>query len=611
MKRKSAVLLSGNISDMLAAALRSYITYIVMVGGTWLLLSLASLLFSPERAFSSMFNQQEAFIYSALAFTALLIRQRAGEHLCARMNTFAAEMLAFVIVVLLFVVIFSSYVFGFERSYTISILVFAFVRYVCVQAYFDRGIVRKGSSLYERYAGVRRINWLPALMSLVIFFEFANNRHPNLSEGLFVGIMLELIAALITAEVIRRQTKAARIPSESFGGAQNLVLDIDLAELCENAFIRSGEIHNAKESIGNMFNSSGYGFAGNTLIINLDTYIFCKDIIPALEHKNVLIHIRKNIEQYGSKAADRLEEITSEFISKGFVVFFQEAMESKSAAQQMFEDKLSGSCVFVSRNYSASLETVIHSSRGYSKKCSEHISGLFAQVYSKTSAGSELCKTVNAQIKELLCEYSLLDMFYELIQTVELCVHLTCLCALSAGVKCSGGDVEQLSLGRMVDITRRCTPNRKTDDESLKDAVRFIETLCNIKGGGKVNESRVFQTVVSLRNRYLGHGTMTYSVSEELVYYLADICAYIAAVCCELLSERFADIDLTSETVPYANVPSAVVAENQLYFYSCCFGNNKAEYINPLNGQLYQNCSRRVISTCMNRGDELKGAENA
>ncbi|MGN1119037.1 MAG: hypothetical protein ACI4Q4_01690, partial [Oscillospiraceae bacterium] len=130
----------------------------------------------------------------------------------------------------------------------------------------------------------------------------------------------------------------------------------------------------------------------------------------------------------------------------------------------------------------------------------------------------------------------------------------------------------------------------------------------NIKGGGRVNESRVFQTAVSLRNRYLGHGTMTYSVSEELVYYLTDICAYIAAICCELLSERFAGVDLTSETVPFTGVPSAVAAENQLYFYTCFFGGDKAEYINPLNGQLYQNCSRRVISTCMNTGSELKGA---
>lgn len=512
---------------------------------------------------------------------------------------------------LLFVIIFSAYIPDFDLRSIISISELAIVRYVLIQAYFDRGITRKSRGLYELYAGVRRANWLPVLMSFVIFFEFAVNRYPSVAKALLVGVLFEPAAALITVEVIRRRTKARRIPPENFSSTQNLVLDIDLAELCANAFIHSKEIRKAKESVRNMFNSSGYGFSGNTLIINLDTYIFCKDLIPAAEHRNVLIHIRKNIEKYGSKAAQKLEEISSEFISKGFVVYFQTPMDNRSEAQQKFEDKLSGNCVFLNKNYFASLETVVNSSTGYSRKCSGHISELFAHAYSVTSMGSVLCKTVNAQIKELLSEYSPLDMFYELIQTVELCVHLTCLCVLSAGIKCSRSDIEQLSLGKMVDITRRCTPNRKTDDENLKDAVRFIETLCNIKGGGKVNESRVFQTAVSLRNRYLGHGTMTYSVSEELVYYLTDICAYIVDICCELLSEHFSDVDLTSEIVPFTNVPSAVVAENQLYFYSCFFGSNKAEYINPLNGQLYQNCSRRVISTCMNRGDELKGDDNA
>ncbi|MGN1119943.1 MAG: hypothetical protein ACI4Q4_06265, partial [Oscillospiraceae bacterium] len=463
MKRKSAVLLSGNWCDPVAVVLRSCIAYAAIIGGAWLLLNLAALMFSPERAFNSMFNQREAFAYSALAFAALIIRQRVGERLCARINAFAAEIIAFFVGVLLFIVFFRGYFSDFRINGTITLLVFALVRYVFVQAYFDAGIVRKGRGLYEQFARVRRINLLPALTSLVIFFEFANNRYPKLYRAFFTAIVLELVAALITAEVIRRRTKARRISPESFGSAKILVLDIDLAELCENAFIRSGEIRKAKESAGNMVNSSGYGFSGNTLIINLDAFLFCKDLIPATEHKNVLIHIRKNIEKYGSKAAAELSGITSEFIAKGFVVYLQAPMDNKSAAQLSLEEKLSGSCVFVNKNYSASLETVIQSSGGYSQKCAEHISERFSRAYSATSTGSALCKTVNAQIKELLGEYSLLDMFYELIQTVELCVHLCCLCALSDGVKCNRGDIEQLSLGRMVELTRRCTPNAKID----------------------------------------------------------------------------------------------------------------------------------------------------
>lgn len=611
VKKLTCRLLGGKISDWAADLLRCSLSYLILVGGTWFLLNLAAFLFNPSNGFFSMFNQTEAFLYSVLTLLALFIRQRVGEYLSARMNTIIAEILALMLAVLLFAGIFSGHISDFKGRSVISILEVAVVRYIPLQAYFDRGITRKSRGLYEMYAGVRRANWIPVLMSFVIFYEFTINRSPSVSKGLLVGVIVDLITALITAEVIRRRIKARRIPAENFSAAKSLVLDIDLAELNANAFVHSKEIRKARAAVGNMFNSSGYGFSGNTLIINLDTYTFCKNNIPEMQNRNVLIHIRNNIEKYGLHAADKLEKIASVFIAKGFVVYFHTPADNKSEAQQSFEEKMSGNCVLLNKNYCASLETVINSSGGYNQKCANHISELFAQAYSATASGSALCKTVNAQIKELLAEYSLLDMFYELIQTVELCVHLTCLCALAEDVKCNRGEIEQLSLGRMVDITGNCLSNRKTDDENLKEAVRFIEALCNIKGGGKVSSARVFQTAVSLRNRYLGHGTMTYSVSEELVYYLTDICAYIVNVCCELLTGRFAQVNLTAEKVPFTDVSSAVEVENQLYYYSCFFGNGKAEYINPLNGQFYQNCSRRVISTRMNTDGGRRGADNA
>ncbi|MGN0689205.1 MAG: hypothetical protein ACI4KH_02160 [Oscillospiraceae bacterium] len=612
MKKQSVRLLSGSPSDLLVVVLRSYITYFVTVGGVWLILGLISLIANPQNGFNSLFNQKEAFIYSLLAFTALVIRQKVGEYLCARMNVFVAEALSLLLGGLLFALFFSRVDFNF-RSNDISViivfLILVILRYIPLQSFFDKGIVRRGKGMYEQFARVRRKNFLPAFMSLMVFLGYALFRYPKPKSIIFGGVFLELIIALITAEIIKRRTKANRIPSEAFGNAQNIVLDIHLAELCENAFIRKGEIHKSKESIKYMFNSNGYGFSGNTLIIDLDTFIFCKDILPVTDNRNVLIHIGKSLEKYGADAVDRLEKITAEFIEKGFVVYFQKYMDSKTTMQYELENRLSGRCVFLNKNTQASLETVINSSGGYSQKCADHIREVFSKIYSSSSVDNLLCNTVNLQLKELINEYSLLDMFYELIQAVELCVHLTCLCALSEGIKCNAKDTEQLSFGKMIEITRRCTPNEKIADENLKNSVKFIETLCNIKGGGTINETRVFQTVVSLRNRYLGHGTMTYSVSEELVYNLTDICAYIVKICCELLTERFSKIDLTSEIVPFTDVKSALVVENQMYFYSCFFGNGKAEYINPLNGQLYQNCSRRVISTCMNRGDELKGSD--
>ena len=112
--------------------------------------------------------------------------------------------------------------------------------------------------------------------------------------------------------------------------------------------------------------------------------------------------------------------------------------------------------------------------------------------------------------------------------------------------------------------------------------------------------TRVFSCVSTLRNRYLGHGTMTYSVSEELVYNLAFVCAYITEVCCEVLCEQFGDVDLTAEKIPDTDVKSAVVVENDIYFYSSHIFGDKAEYINPLNGQIYQNCKYRIVPTCRN-----------
>lgn len=604
MKRKNSKLISTPPSDLLIDLLRSYIGYIALIGGVWLVMELISLLVNPEKGFNSLFNQKEAFINSAVIFTVLIIRQQIAEFLAARINVIVSEIAALLVATGLFILLFDIKLNGIDVAGSIIIVI---VRYVIIQDYWDSALLRKRASIYSEFSKIRRINFLPAFMSLTIFMEYAIYAYPILSRGFVLGIMAELIVAISTTQIINNIAKTKRIPTENFSSANRIVVDIDAAELYEKAFLHKKEIVDGKKEIKNMFNQHGYGFSGNTLILNLDTLIFCRKQLPETENKSVLIHLRKSAEKYGTITTKQLKSIADGFISAGYIVFFQYHTDVKSNAQIDFENELAKTCIILNKGYAASLETVLNGGEEYNQNCVEHIREHFSTIFANTSNSTGLCAVVNTQLRELISEYSLLDMFYELLQTVELCTHLTCLCALSKGGKADKKSVEQLALGDMVNITRRFTPNKKITDDNIKESVKFIETLCNLKTGGSVNEHRLFHCIVCLRNRYLGHGTMTYSVSEELVLHLTTVSALITEICCQLLTGEFSDVDLKSTDIPFTKAKAALLIDNQMYFYSSFIYDDKAEYINPLNGQIYQNCKRRIISTCMNDGKKLKG----
>lgn len=608
MKKKSLKLLHGSFSDTLTDLLRNGIAYIIVVGGVWLVLGLIGLIFNPSAGFNSLFNQEKAFLFSALALIILITRQKIGENLSAVMNVIAAEIIAFAAGTGLTLLLLNIAKIKVRESDLISLLIFAAIRYIFIQAYFDKAIVRKSNTLYEQFAKIRRINPLTIFASLTIFMVYAVNRHPKFAD-VAAAVLFEIALTVIIISTIKRRTKKRRILPEYFTGTERIVLDVDLTELCRSAYLHKRELINAKADLKTIIGEAGYGFSDKTLILNLDTYIFCKKIIPDVNKKSILIHIRKDIESYGLHSDVILRKMVELLVSDGFDIYFQVSVTDKSRAHTEFEDIMTKSCVFLNKEYRSALETVINGGGEYSQKCSEHISRQFSGIYSRTPSTDLLCNTVRSQLYALMSEYSLLDMFYELIQTVEMCVHLTCLCALNENTKIDYGSVERLALGTMVGITKRYTSNKKIGDEELKKSVLFISELCGLGSGGTVNEDRVFDIIVQLRNRYLGHGTMTYSVSEELVYNLTTVSSYVTGLCCDLLSERFKETDLISAVIPFTKAKSAVIVENEIYFYSSHIEDEKAEYINPLTGQLYQNCKYRVISTCMNEENELKGDE--
>lgn len=598
--KKTVKLLNGKITDLINDFIRSYFSYIVLVGGVWLLLNTIGFILDPSRGFVNLFNSSKAFCYSLLIFLVMITRQKTGEILASKMNVIISEIIAFVSTIGIAFAVLSVTLKEADERNLISALILFFIRFVFIQIYFDKGLTRRKISCYEEFAKLRRINLLPVISAFIVFFDFATNRHPDIEDSLFLSALLESVVAIIAIIVIKNRTKKMRVLPSFFERTEKIVIDIDLTELSLRAYLHKKELKRAKSDILHLFSGAGYGFSGNTLVSDLDNYLLCRKSLPEVKNKNVLIHIRKDIEKYGANSAELLEKISDAFISKGFVVYLQCQIENKSSYHIRFENRIAEKCVILIKDYYGALQTVINSSDGYNQKCAEHIKALFSPIYSGRNTENTLYKVICSQLKELISEYSLLDMFYELIQTAELCVHLTSLCALSKNVKHDKKAVEQLAIGTMIEITRRCTPNRKVTDEKLKEAVVFIDTLCCSGSKGTVNETRVFSCVSTLRNRYLGHGTMTYSVSEELVYNLAFVCAYITEVCCEVLCEQFGDVDLTAEKIPDTDVKSAVVVENDIYFYSSHIFGDKAEYINPLNGQIYQNCKYRIVPTCRN-----------
>ena len=229
--KKAVKLLNGKITDLINDFIRSYFSYIVLVGGVWLILNTIGFILNPSKGFVNLFNSSKAFWYSLIIFLVMITRQKTGEILASKMNVIISEIIAFVSTIGIAFAVLSVMLKEADERNLISALILFFIRFVFIQIYFDKGLTRRKISCYEEFAKLRRINLLPVTSAFIVFFDFATNRHPDIEDSLCLSALLESVVAIIAIIVIKNRTKKMRVLPSFFERTEKIVIDIDLATI--------------------------------------------------------------------------------------------------------------------------------------------------------------------------------------------------------------------------------------------------------------------------------------------------------------------------------------------------------------------------------------------
>lgn len=121
--------------------------------------------------------------------------------------------------------------------------------------------------------------------------------------------------------------------------------------------------------------------------------------------------------------------------------------------------------------------------------------------------------------------------FYALMKICEIVIHTEALGLLEVAENVPR-NIEKPSMGTFAQLLNRDERITRECHAQLIESVRFIDCAMVRNGKSQVKTSEVSyyiicEKLVNLRNRMIGHGTMVYSVSEEIVENLARITLFL------------------------------------------------------------------------------------
>lgn len=131
------------------------------------------------------------------------------------------------------------------------------------------------------------------------------------------------------------------------------------------------------------------------------------------------------------------------------------------------------------------------------------------------------------ELYDLCAGYGVVAQFYTLLKMAEYCIHIRALCMLCRRVIADPKVCEKIvnpSFGTLCDLQQE--PERIFSDPGLAGALRWLDMLSCAKSTSQIRTRRasyaeLCQVMVRLRNRFIGHGTMIYSINEQVLPPLA------------------------------------------------------------------------------------------
>lgn len=174
--------------------------------------------------------------------------------------------------------------------------------------------------------------------------------------------------------------------------------------------------------------------------------------------------------------------------------------------------------------------------------------------------------------------------FYTLLKIAEYCIHIRALCTLCSRSHADSGICERIinpSFGTLCDLQQE--PERIFQDPELAGALRWLDMLSCAKSTSQIRTRRasyaeLCQVMVRLRNRFIGHGTMIYSINEQVLPPLASSVYRLVQVFLEE-SHRLSPDACILPSMPEYSIPAFLETE----IGRCCFaGIDQAGYVSYL-----------------------------
>lgn len=169
--------------------------------------------------------------------------------------------------------------------------------------------------------------------------------------------------------------------------------------------------------------------------------------------------------------------------------------------------------------------------------------------------------------------------FYTLLKMAEYCIHIRALCMLCKSDTEDPKICEKIinpSFGTLCSLQE--APELIFQDPELAGALRWLDMLSCAKKTSQIRTRRasyneLCQIMVRLRNRFVGHGTMIYSIDEQVLAPLA------AAVHCLIQVFLDGSRHLAPDACILPSIPAFLEAEDRYCYFS---GIDRAGYISYL-----------------------------
>lgn len=356
----------------------------------------------------------------------------------------------------------------------------------------------------------------------------------------------------------------------------------------------------------------------NILSVNYLYFIQYEKILSQISDKSIIIHAEKDYFYYDSiKKIDLCREVDA-LRALGLRVYihtdYPETYPNLS------------NCIIIGGKYFECIRSVMMSADNVGTEtlsiASRYYSLLFAAAENKLDLSASEHKMLYYQIEQLVQHYSMIEIFYEFMQTAELFMHYAALCVIAASNEINTDFVE-LSLGKMTELIskekRLFSPgiygiSDMERDKQIRTELQKAGNFFTNKVGIRITTKRTlfrytFDLIVQIRNRYLGHGALAYYVSEDMLCAFIPIASAVIAECIDIISSHKISGGLCNFKLTGTDEQLALMYMKNIYLYSKKVENSGTEYINPITGSFYRTYTTESISLKWNENVKERGCE--